>query len=272
MKLTKILSYSGLLLVAGMFVAGCKKERGKEVAFEDYDYSNKALVQVINSVLVSARNYVYVDSRPVNGASLAYGGAFPSTPGSFAIASGYRNFLIRDTSNTTTQAQMSFAQNFEPGANYTIFTYDTITQAKQKTVRNNLVIPDDTTARIRFANFIYSPSLVPAFDIYSKRLNANIFTNVNLTDVTEFIPYASRITDTFYIRVAGTTTNLQNYRPPTSTVAGALVDIIAILNPAPKRSYTLVFRGGYRATNTTLPTAFTTANPSVRTLAVYTHN
>lgn len=263
MKVTFIKTNPAIVIILLLLAVSCVKQRTKEIALEQIDYSNKSFVQVYNATLLSARNYVYVDGQPVNGASLAYGATFPSTPANFAVTSGFRAFLIRDTLSTTLQLPLSFAEDFKAASNFTIFMYDTITSPKQKTVQNNIVIPSDTTARLRFANFIYSPIAIPsAFDIFSVKRNANIFSNVQLTEVTDFIPYDSRVTDTFYIRPAGSTTNLQNFNP--SPAPGAAVNIQAVLTPTRLRSYTLIFRGGYRATATT--------NTTVRTLSVFANN
>ena len=74
------------------------------------------------------------------------------------------------------------------GKNYTVFMYDTITTPKQKTVETKIVIPTDSTYRLRFANFVYNPTDVPGLDIFSFLRNANVVTNLKVTDVTDFIP------------------------------------------------------------------------------------
>jgi len=241
MKLTTIVTACSFVVVTAFLAVSCVKEIGKEVALEQTDYSSKAFVQVYNGTLSSARNYIYVDGAPVNGASLAYAATFPATPALFAITSGYRAFLIRDTSSTIlTQPAMSFAENFQATANYTIFMYDTLTSPKQKIVQNNIIIPTDTSARIRFANFIFSTTAVPNVDLFSVRRAANIFTNVPITDVTSYIPHPSSSktveNDTLYVRETGTLVTL-------ATLNG--------FAPVAKRSYTLVFRGRYQTTGTT---------------------
>jgi hypothetical protein len=111
--------------------------------------------------------------------------------------------------------------------------YDTITSPKQKTVIDNIVTPQDTSMRIRFANFIYSPFAVPAVDVFSFNRNANLFTNVQVTDVTEFISYPSLLkVDTLYFRETGTLNQVAKF---------------TILDGFPeKRNYTLVYRGSHR--------------------------
>jgi hypothetical protein len=87
---------------------------------------------------------------------------------------------------------------------------------------------------------------VPNVDVYSVRRQANIFTNVSQTQVTDYIPYSSLRNDTLYVRATGTT-----------------VDLTPVFSffPAAKRSYTIVFKGRYQTTGTTgiarLLTSFT---------------
>ena len=222
-------------LVAGL-AWGCVKDKGKEVAFENTTFADRSYVQIHNGILNAARNYIYVDGNVVNGAALAYNSTFPSTPSNFSVANGFREFLVRDTLSTTTQVQLSFAENLQAGTYYTIFLYDTLTTPKKKIVANDIQIPTDTTARVRFANFIFSNVAVPNVDIFSLKRNANVFTNVGITNVTGYVPYASALNDTLYVRETGTTNLL-------ATMNG--------FNPVQKRSYTLVFRGRYQTTGTT---------------------
>ncbi len=240
MKVTTIIATCSAIFVSALLAVSCVKQTGKEVALEQYDYSNKAFVQVYNGTLNSARNYVYVDGNAVTGAALAFAATFPSTPSNFSVLSGFRAFLIRDTLSTTTQPPMSFAESFEANQNYTIFMYDSLTTPKQKTVKNNIIFPDDTTSRIRFANFIFTRTAVPNVDLYSVKRAANVFTNVQITDVTSYVPHPSSSktveNDTLFVRETGT------------------LNLLATLNgfaPVRKRSYTLVFRGRYQTTGTT---------------------
>lgn len=249
-----------LFLLTGVAISSCTKTFDEKISLQT-NFSNSSLVQLYMAMVNANRNYFYVDSRVLNGASITTGSVFPSTAHAASVPGGFRAFLVRDTLTSTTQVPLSFAENLQVGKNYTVFVYDTITAPKQKTVETNIVVPTDTTARIRFANFVYNPTTLPnGFDIYSKRRNEVIFTNVKQTDVTEFIPYASGLTDTFYIRPTGTATNLQNWQ--TTTPVGP-IDVRAILTPVARRNYTLVFRGGWRAT--------ASSNTTVRTLSFFTN-
>jgi len=236
------------LATAGLLIFGfaaCEKDMSL-FHTEQQDLSNKAMVKVYSSTLGATRNYVYFDNLPVTGAGIAYGNLFPSVSFYAAIRPGNLNVEIRDTLLTTTQNAIRFSSNFQAGKYYTIFTYDTLNAAKQVTVEDKIVVPNDTTARIRFANMIYSRTAVPAVDIYSIKQKANIFTNVAVSRVTDFIPFASDIADTLYVRAAGTSVDL--------TQLNAIV-------AREKRSYTVVFRGVYQLTTGTLArtlTSFTT--------------
>jgi hypothetical protein len=149
---------------------------------------------------------------------------------------GSRAILIKDTLATTTQVPINLNANLEAGSYYTIFTYDSITNAKSKLVKDVITTPSDTTARIRFAHFAYSTAAIPNVDVYSTRRAQNIFSNVAITSVTDFIPFASGTLDTLYVRETGKTTNLAN---------------INGFSPITKRSYTVIFRGSYRLTTGT---------------------
>ena len=239
MKSLKIVisGIAGLLLM--LTSLSCSKSL-KETFPTQSNFSNTSQIQVYIAMVNASRNYVYVDAKPITGATMATGSVFPSSGYAASIPGGLRAFLIRDTSSavTATQVPLSFAENMQIGKNSTIFIYDTISSPKQKTVQTDIVIPSDSTARLRMSNFVYNPTAIPAVDVFSFIKNANIFTNIQVTDVTNFIPYASgrnvpgaTTTDTLYIRETGT-----------------LNQIIKIpITLTQKRSYTVVLRGSYRS-------------------------
>ncbi|MFI5128663.1 MAG: hypothetical protein ACHQFX_01680 [Chitinophagales bacterium] len=232
MKRIKIIKVGGAALTLAILALSCTRETGKEVAIEDNDFSNKTLVQVYDATINGAATHVFIDAKQVTGSALAYATLFPSTSYAFSVDAGLRAFSIRNTTAGTTQAPINFSENMEVNKQYTIFTYDTTTAAKQITVVNNIVIPADTTARVKFANFIWSRTGTgPAVDVYSKLRSANVFSNIAPTQVTEYIPYAAAVADSMIVRVAGTAIALDT----------------AVFNFTRKRSYTLIFRG--RATN-----------------------
>ncbi|MBC7949555.1 MAG: DUF4397 domain-containing protein [Chitinophagaceae bacterium] len=255
MKRTKILMTGlGVVAMAALYQS-CTKTNFKRVANTNDDFNNKAQVQVYNATVNTTRNYVYADGVPLTGAPMVYtqttatNAAHTGSGLIFLLNPGVHAFSIRDTLITSTQPPLNFAVNLDANKFYTIFTYDSTNAVKQKMVETEIVIPSDSTARVRFANFVYwRTGTPPAMDIFSKRRNENIFSGVTYTQVTDFIPYASTTSDSLIVRQAGTMIALDT----------------AVFTFTPKRSYTLVFRGRY-ATDETGGALFP------RTLAVFTN-
>ena len=220
----------GLIATMAISLVSCEKSFDEKISLNS-DTQGNSIAQLFVATVGASRNYVYVDGKPQNGAALSSGSVFPTSGFGFMVPSGSRAFMLRDTLSTTTQVPLSFANILERGKNYTIFAYDTISAVKQKTVMTDIVVPADTTCRVRFAHFAYSPTLMPNVDLYSFKRMANVATNVSPTDVSGFVPFASRLSDTLQVREAGTT------------------NVLAQLNgffPIEKRSYTLVYRGSHR--------------------------
>lgn len=237
MKLKSFL-YTGLFASGCALLAlSCTKKADTLQAVEIKDLSNKAMVQVYNAAVSSGGSLINVDNSPVNGATaLTYGSAFPAST-YFVSEPGLRSFFIKPSSASSVQLPVAFSENFQASRYYNIFIFDTLTAARQITVPTEIEIPSDTTARVRFANFIYSAAAVPAVDIFSVKRQANVFTNVSATEVTGFIPFASNTSDTLIVRSTGTTTSLAELKG---------------FNPTRKRSYTVVFRGRYQSTSGTI--------------------
>ncbi|HTE23260.1 DUF4397 domain-containing protein [Flavitalea sp.] len=242
MKSSKSLSISCLLLITIMIAASCEKEFDKMVV-ENTAIQDKALVKLFNSTVSSQRTYMYLDNVPVTGSILAYGGIFPSTGYASALTQGSHTILIKDTLAASTQPQLSFPATLAPGKNYSIFTYDTVNSIKYVFTEDEIVKPADTTSRIRFTNLIFSKTPLPNVDLYSVVTGKNVFTNIALAQVTNFVPFASKRLDSLYVRETGTTTNLT----PVFTII-----------PTINRSYTVVYRGRYQTTTgTVMPRSLT---------------
>ncbi len=235
MKFHKINFIILLILSLASSLMACNKEEERLID-ENLDLSNKGIIKVYNATLGSTRNNIYIDNVAITGTTgtYAFSSAFPSTVYGIAVDPGNRAIQIKDTQTTSTQKPIDLMASIEAGKNYTIFTYDTLTQAKGKIVETAIVSTD--SSRIRFANFIFSTTPTPNVDVYSVRKQANIFTNVATTQVTDYIPFSSFRNDTLYVRATGTTANL-------TPVFG--------FSPTRKRSYTIVFKGRYLTTGTT---------------------
>lgn len=239
MKIIKIISISLGVVITSYLTLSCAKTSPEKLAAVNTDFNNKAVVQVFVATVNATRNYVYVDANPVTGALLSSGSVFPSQGNGFNVNGGVRAFLVADTqvnkTPVTTQVPLSFAENLTAGKHFTVFIYDTITTPKQLIVQDNIYKPADTgSCRLRFANFIYNPSAVPNVDVYSFKTGTNIFTNIPVTGVTDYISYPSKVPlDTLYVRETGTSNLL-------------LKVSMSVLTPF--RNYTFVYRGSHRST------------------------
>lgn len=220
------------VLVVLVVLVACKKDIKDTTIFQNT--GDQAIVKIHNTALATQRNFIYVDDAVVNATGLAFNGTFPTGVNNygFTVKAGSRNFLIKDTTSTTTQPPLTFSETLDAGKVYTMFLYDTLTEVKKLTVPTEIVIPTDTTARVRLANFAYMKNGTPtAIDIFSVKRNANVFTNIAYATVTPFIAYASSLSDTLVVRQTGSTS--------------VNLDTLRGFNPTLKRSYTLVFAGRY---------------------------
>jgi hypothetical protein len=225
-----------IALASMIMLAACEKEY-KSILTEETNLGNTAFVKFHNAIINSNRTYIYSDMVPLNGATIAYGGLFPSlSPSYTALAAGTRAIAIRDTLAPSTQYPISFNAPMTAGTFYTIFAYDSLNAPKYKVIQDNIQVFNDTAARVRFANFPYSTTAMPNVDIFSQKQQANIFTNISTAAVTDFISFRANISDTLYVRPTGTTNNLTQLNGLVATA---------------KRNYTVIFRGSYRSTTGT---------------------
>ena len=225
-----------IALASMIMLAACEKEY-KSILTEETNLGNTAFVKFHNAIINSNRTYIYSDMVPLNGATIAYGGLFPSlSPSYTALAAGTRAIAIRDTLAPSTQYPISFNAPMTDGTFYTIFAYDSLNAPKYKVIQDNIQVFNDTAARVRFANFPFSTTAIPNVDIFSQKQQANIFTNISTAAVTDFISFRAGISDTLYVRPTGTTNNLTQLNGLVATA---------------KRNYTVIFRGSYRSTTGT---------------------
>jgi len=233
-----------IALASMIMLAACEKEY-KSILTEETNLSNTAFVKFHNAIINSNRTYIYSDMVPLNGATIAYGGLFPSlSPSYTALAAGTRAIAIRDTLAPSTQYPISFNAPMTAGTFYTIFAYDSLNAPQYKVIQDNIQVFNDTAARVRFANFPFSTTAIPNVDIFSQKQQANVFTNISTAAVTDFISFSANISDTLYVRPTGTTNNLTQLNGLVATA---------------KRNYTVIFRGSYR----------TTAGAAARTLTSF---
>jgi hypothetical protein len=225
-------------------LTACEKNGALRTVPENFDLSNKGFLKIINVMNGSPVANVYINSTKVTGAVFGFAGSFPASTTYSVFDPGTKSVNIKDTLSVT-KLNLTTDINLAAGKFYTAFVYDTLATAKYKVVEDAINITSDTSARLRFVNLIFTSSPVTNVDIFSKKLSTNIFTNIATESVTDFISHPSKITDTFYVRPTGTTTNL-------SSLA---------FTPGESRNYTMVFRGRYQTTSGTL----------ARTLSLFTN-
>lgn len=246
MKVFKTIIY-GYLVVGAVLLQSCVKFAGQENAKPFINFNQRSTVRLYNATVASAGALLYVDGALTSGSAIAYGANFPTSAPGFTVLGGYRELQITGTAPYPVQ---SFAENFQAGNYYSIFMYDTVNAAKVKTIQTTIVIPGDTTARVRFANFSYWPGTQPGIDIFSVKRGSLVVANLLPTQVSDYIPYASALSDSLIVFENGTNVRL---------------DTLVGFNPTRKRSYTLLFRGRYRVNESILPPA-TTASTNPRLL------
>ena len=224
-----------LLLASAATFSGCKKDMSDNSPMA-YEGERKAFVQWFNGTVNSARNYIYVNGVPQNGAPIAHGTVFPASAFAFTLYSGTNGITIKDTAAVTTQVAQNFVFNFEQGKSYSIFTYDTITTPKRLIVDNSatLFAPQDNLARVRFLNLIYNPTTPPNVDLFSVNQGKLLATNIPVTGLTEYFTVQPNTSDTWQVRQTGTTTVMASVSISTTTLTA-------------KRFYTAVYRGSHRA-------------------------
>lgn len=262
MKLLKNIFLALAVIAILILVDACRKPYSY-IQNVDTDLSNNSsTAQIFGACARMARNYAYVDGKQVSGSTLAFGGVFPGAAYSITLTPGAHSILLKDTLSTTLQVPVTYSQVFDLGKFYTLFLYDTTASPKVLAVKNDIIIPLDTSCRLRFANFIYNPTPVANVDVYAFRNipgtpvfaagnpvltgNTPIFTNIATNTVTDFIPFASLRTDTLYVVATGTTTPI---------IAKQLVQSLT-----PTRSYTSAYIGSFRSAAT---------GKSVTTFATY---
>jgi|SRR5690606_24090462 len=248
MSLNKIIKTGLGVTVSALLLASCTKDNSNSSrADEIRDFGNMARVQIYNAALGTQRTFAYADAERLNGAAFIYSNTAHSGSGlTHALPAGLHAMVVRDTLGSSVQPQISFAQDFQANTQYTIFLYDTMNAIKQKTFAANIVRPTDGQARVRFANFAFLKGATPPnVDVFSKNLNGNLVSDVPYSELSGFMTVVPDVTDSLYVREAGTTTNL---------VGGAFTF-------RPNEHYTVVFRGRY-APGTTF----------VRTLASFINN
>ena len=233
-------SYIVLFIAFILCLVACKKDEFQRSADEMKALDTTALIKVYNATINSPVTNVFVNDKKVTGAVIGYTGLFPATAAYAAVKPGPTTIRIADTAKTNPRLLHTINTTLDMAKYYSVLLYDTVTKSKVMVVEDQIARPADTSARIRFANLVFSSVPVTNVDIYSQNLKRNVFTNIPREHVTPFINHPSKLSDTFYVRATGTTTNLVTNGTTNAT----------IFTPGVHRHYTIIFRGRYQTTGT----------------------
>lgn len=232
--MTKFINKSLLtLFVTSLVVSGCSKAFDDPTLRND-DLSGLATIKVFNAAMGTQRNNIFIDGVRQMRTAFAYGTTSPSHSGDlgFALTPGVRSFIIRDTLTTSTQPVLNFSIDARAGKSYSVFMYDTIATTKQIFVENDYTVPSGGQSSYRFANFVYSKTMLEPVKLISKSLGGEVFSSVPVTGVTAYTNVQGGVSDSLFIHNAVTNQLLTSFT----------------FTPTPGRVYTLVYRGSFAIT------------------------
>ena len=256
-----MLSYTTLLAAGLMLLAACKKQ--SDVKADFVTTGDNAFVRLIH-VSPSLRQVfnapdsinIFINNAKVNGPLITYAGLFPAAGtnyGYFAVPTGLINIklTVAGIVNTDSIPLTLFTKVFTKGQFYSIILTDNIKVANDSSkmiLQDIYTKPNPGNYSIRFVHAVLNDTVGKNIDVYSTRKNANIYNNIKPGQIVDFqtYPYNSQLTDTLYVRRAGTLQNL-------STVNGASF--------GNQRAYTVIYRGNGDLTTGT----------KARILATYLH-
>lgn len=240
-------------MAGGMMLPSCKDENLLDAnnKAEFIDSTKFANIRVIHCFagntpqLPTAPNattgpqvFMYVNGKKLNGNALSYGGQWPSPnvyaivdPGTVKMEAVMARLNLAIVPNVPApiagDTLISGNQTLQAGKFYSVYFGDTV-GTYRLTVREDVMpTPDYQTYKIRMAHWIMNP--LDTFNLYSRRLQANIVSDVTHKQVTGWVQLPVPVlNDTLEIRKRGTTTSI--------------VTPLA-LTPVGLRFYTVVLRG-----------------------------
>jgi hypothetical protein len=199
---------------------------------------------------------IYVNGEKINGSQLSYNSIFPAVANIYAaVPSGSQSIRITVNGKTTPDSitLASFNKTLETGGYYSLFLTDSALKnidSKQLWIRDQFLVTDTNNYTIRFVDAVMNDPI--AVDVYSFKKAANVFTGITPGTATPFVlmPY-SLVADTFYVRQAGTMTEI------------ARINIVNGSTTATNRGrpYTLLYKGAFGLTGT-----------KARTLTIFPNN
>jgi hypothetical protein len=180
-----------------------------------------AAVTATNGTVSGTGFRITMDGNKLNGAqntaantnTLIWGGVYPPTSGAYAfLPPGLHNFkfiMNRITSGAfapiTGDEVFNTSLALVPGKKYSMFIADPYGPPGVYTIEDNFKEPSLDKYGVRFINLCADAA--SRFDVTSARLGQVLFSNVGYKEMKDFIYLPTNtITDTLYLRNAGTTT------------------------------------------------------------------
>jgi len=193
---------------------------------------------------------VYVNGAKINGTFLTYNALFPTATNLYvAVPSGAQSIRVSVNGTTTPDSITlgSLNKTLEVGSYYSLVITDEVftgNESRQMWIKDNFALTDTNNYTVRFIHAVLNDP--GAVDVYSFQKGKNIFNNITPTTATPFVslPYTI-LTDTFYVRTAGTQTDIAKI-----TLANGST---TALNRG--RAYTLLYKGQFG--NLTKPRSLT---------------
>lgn len=236
---------------ATMLLAACKKTTellDENNVWVNSDQTKNANVKFIHAfasitpaittgagpVMAVYMNTIKITGTTATANTLSYGSLFPATTVYSFLPAGNANFsfiMNRWTSGVFAPVAgdtvFKSTVNLQAGKYYSLFLVDTTQTPTVLVNEDALKVPALDKFSVRFANLAANPT--ERLDVYSVRQETNVFSNVGYKAITDFIDLpVPVISDTFHVRLTGTTTNLYSLNTFTGT---------------PQRMYTFYSRG-----------------------------
>ncbi len=261
MKIIKIVTLVICISLLGIY--SCKKssnlidDNNKWVYLDSTNTANIKIMQVFagnTPQLPTAANattgpqvFIYANGQKLNGLSLGYASAWPTTNVYGNIPSGSVKFdVIIARMDLTVVPNIpkfiagdtlgSITATLDKGKFYSLFIGDTVPTVRLTLKEDVFVTPSTNKYKIRLANFSMNNLPTDTFNLFSRRENAEIITDITHKNVSDWVELSvPMLSDTFEIRRKGFTTTYLNALLPGATNPA--------FSPASLRMYTIVVRG-----------------------------
>ncbi len=258
----KIFNIAFIAIFTTIGFTSCDKNKNlldenlKTIYLDSANSANVKIVQVFAgntpqiptapSTTTGPQVFIYANGAKLNGTSLSYGGAWPTTSVYANLPAGNTKFeIVNGRLDLTVVPNVpkylagdtlaTLTANLEKGKYYTMYIGDTVPTVRVTLKEDNLITPAYQKYKIRVANLFMNPT--DTLSLFSVRENAEIIANVTHKNISNWVELPLPvISDTLIFRKKGTT--------------ASYVQINGV-SPTGQRMYTLLGRGKNGVTNKT---------------------